>query len=137
MSGRIEKEKDAIIKKFNNSLRKLLKCVEQVTNDSEIEKARMAAGQALAINDLIAINQMGPYLFKYKEKIFAGDVDYFLEADLSKEITTSDSSVSIDSIIPKIRTAWKKCNEDEQSALYDIIHTMTTLYIEYVLLEKS
>lgn len=126
-----EKQKDAVIKKFNNSLRKLLTCVGQVTKDPDLERIRMAASQAISINDLFAVNNMGPYLFQYKDRIFDGDIDYFLSADLGEDAR------EIEDIIGKVRVAWQKCGEDEQNALYDIIHTMTTLYLEYVLLEKS
>lgn len=126
-----EKQKDSTIKKFNNSLRRLLTCVGQVIDDPELEQIRMAANQAIAANDLFAINNIGPYLFQYKEKIFDGDIDYFLNADLGEEVR------EMDDIIAKVRIAWSKCNEEEQSALYDIIHAMATLYLEYVLLEKS
>lgn len=130
MSAVKEKQKDTIIKKFNNSLRKLLTCVGQVTNDPELERIRMAASQAISVNDLFAVNNMGPYLFQYKDRIFDGDIDYFLNADL-------EDAREIENIIGKVRVAWQKCGEDEQNSLYDIIHTMTTLYLEYVLLEKS
>lgn len=126
-----EKQKDIIIKKFNNSLRNLLTCVGQVINDSELEQMRLVFSQAMAVNDLFAVNNIGPYLFQYKEKIFDGDIDYFLNANLGEEVR------EMDDIIAKVRVAWSKCNEKEQSALYDIIHTMATLYLEYVLLEKS
>lgn len=126
-----EKEKDAIVKKFNNLVRRLLKCVDNVIDDPELERLRMAANQAITVNDLFAVSRVGPYFFRYKEQIFAGNIEYFLNDDLGED------THEVDDIISKVRMAWYKCNDDERTVLYDIIHELTTLYIEYVLLEKS
>lgn len=126
-----QRELDQCISSFNKGIKDLMKCGnELVKNDTEMVQLRSSIARALAVNDMVGIKMLGPVLFMYKEKILEGDVEFFLTEDLG-----NDSEFS--SIIKKMRVIFMNCSEEKKQTIVDLIISLTTTYINYVILEKQ
>lgn len=116
---------------FNNKLRTLFTCLEAANKGNALViDAKNRATTAINASELAAIQNIGPVLFKYKDKIIAGNAEYFLNH-------TFEEFTEFKDIVDKAKQTWKSCKENERAALQGIIKDMTVLYVEYVLIEKK
>ena len=129
------------VTKFNRIIKQLVcDLANRNPNDVDIRRFKDRTNIAIREAPVIVIDKMGPYLYKYKEKIFCGDRSFFIENDYDKEVKQSNSNKNINyvkKIIFKIKVVFKELNENEKDEYIDKITKLLDIYIEYYCFKKN
>ena len=120
-----------LIVNFNNNLRKFVNCAEKLyPGDAQIIKIRNSVFSGLAASEMIALETMGPYLFKYKDPVMRGDIDFFMNQEFN-------NAGDFTSLIQKIKNTLPSISEDERITIIQLVQDLTVGYIKFLIAEKS
>lgn len=134
------KSKTEIVKEFNETTKNLINKLKRKTR-SELELAnierlekrisllRTTAGvQAL-------IEEAGPYILEYSDKIINRDEDFFMKMDVrgkfSGKVSTEDKFIF--TLIDNIRVHYNKARQAERDEVYESVKSLHDNYVEYLL----
>ena len=89
---------------------------------------------AINANPPFVMGAVGPYLYDYRTKIYAGDEGFFLENEYDAEIKAGVNEEKVELtkyIIPKIKEAWKKLTTEERKDYKSTVSTLLDDYVDY------
>lgn len=125
-----------IVEDFNRILKKLAcELVTRYPSDATIARAKKRIMLAIDMDPIFIITTVGPYLYKYKEGIYANDGDFFIENDYDVELKESVDAERADLtsyIIPKVKTAWKESDDAGRGVYMETVQTLLDQYLEYL-----
>jgi phage terminase Nu1 subunit (DNA packaging protein) len=119
------------MKTFSKYSKEMLRLIEKKDNDEVLHRARKRLEIIDGGNPAFIIDNLGPYLVLFKDKILDRDPNWFINRDY-KDLTQNEYG---DLIIKKLKEKWSMCCKDEQSHLADRFTSMLTMYCEYKLLK--
>jgi len=126
----------SIVEEFNSILKKLTcDLVIRYPNDATIARAKKRIMLAIDIDPVFIITNVGPYLFKYKDEIYAEDSEFFMENDYDADLKASADAESADLsayIIPKVKMSWRESGPAEQAAYLSIVQNLLDAYLDYL-----
>src|SRR5690606_27353389 len=105
-------------------------------NDDVVLKAVSKVRLIVQNTPNLPIEKLGPYLYKYEEKLRERNVDGLLKINYKVENKLeelADSEV-IDKFINAMRDFWMRSSAEEQSYILDKVNEMCEQYMEYLLL---
>jgi len=120
-----------------NGILKRLTCdlAVRFPTDATIARAKKRVLLAIDVEPLAVINTAGPYLYDYREQIYAGDDQFFIENDYDAELKQSVDSEKADLtayIIPRVKEAWGAAGEAEKASYLDTVQALLDAYVEYL-----
>jgi len=125
-----------IVEDFNRILKKMTcELVVRHPTDATIDRAKKRILMAMDMDPILIIDAVGPYLYKFKDGIYAGDADFFIENDYDAEIKQSVNAEKADLtlyIIPKVKTAWLESGPDEREAYKETVQALLDTYLDYL-----
>ena len=129
------------VEEFNSILKKLTcELAIRYPNDATIDRAKKRIHLAMDIDPTFIIDEVGPYLYPYREEIYAGDADFFIEndydAELKQSVDTEKAGLTA-YIIPKVKTAWGESDADQQEAYMVTVQALLDIYLEYLALKVA
>jgi hypothetical protein len=86
-------------------------------------------------NPELLLIQTGPYVWEFREKIMDDDIDFFLNNSFQKQIDSfkqDKEKPMINTLIQKIKTAWKNFTPIEQNILRGKIKDLVKFYACYL-----
>ena len=125
-----------------NSILKKLTCdlVVRYPADAKIDRAKKRIMLAIDIDPILILDMVGPYLYKFRDGIYAGDADFFIENDYDAELRESVDADKADItayIIPKVKTAWGDSGPVDRAAYTETVQALLDAYIEYLSLKLA
>jgi len=113
--------------------------MKRFPNDPVVYRAHKRIVTIIKMDPKMVIDLCGPYLYQYRDKIYAEDVDesssFFIENDYDKEIKESSGGEKLELaqyIIPKMKECALALPYDEKKQYKDFVTSMLDDYIEYV-----
>lgn len=129
------------VEEFNRILKKMTcALVIRYPADATIARAKKRILLAMDIDPVLIIEAVGPYLYSYREGIYKGDADFFIENDYDAELQQSVNAEKADLtsyIIPKVKTAWAKSGTEQREDYKLTIQALLDIYLEYMALQLS
>jgi hypothetical protein len=129
------------VEEFNRVLKKMTcDLVVRYPTDATIGRAKKRILLAIDIEPIFIIDEVGPYLYRYREGIYAGDADFFIENDYDAELKESVNAEKADLvsyIIPKVKTAWGEAGADQREAYKVAVQDLLDVYLEYLALRLT
>ena len=134
------KGKSEIVKEFNEITKNLINQLKRKTR-SELDLANIerlekrlsllrntAGSQAL-------IEEAGPYILDYSEKIINRDEDFFMKMDVRSKFSGKVSAEDkfIFTLIDSIRVHYNKARQAERDEVYNAVKSLHDNYVEYLL----
>ena len=87
------------IENFNRSLKFLTKDLsKRYPNDAIVFRIQKRIMAAIAIDPLFVINAVGPYLYGYRDQIYAFDERFFLENAFDVELKSAVNQEKVDMV---------------------------------------
>jgi hypothetical protein len=130
-----------IIGDFNRIMKKMVcDLVILYPQDATIDRAKKRVLLAIDLYPICIIEAVGPYLFAYKEGVYAGDTDFFLENDYDLELAeavNTDKADLVHYIIPKIKTSWRESDAPRREAYKESTQTLLDIYLDFLALRLS
>ena len=112
-------------------------------NDPMVYRAHKRIITIIGLDPKMVIDVCGPYLYEYRDKIYADDVDesssFFVENDYDREIKNSSGGEKLELaqyIIPKMKECALTLPLDEKQQYKDLSVNLLDDYIEYIALLK-
>ncbi len=126
----------AIVEEFNRRIRLLARSLaEQYPSDATIARAQKRIGLAADVEPLAVLNTVGPYLYRYREQILAGDEAFFIEntydAELREGVAADRVSLAA-YIIPKVKEAWAGKAAAVKAGYKDTVVALLDLYLDFL-----
>jgi hypothetical protein len=129
------------VEEFNGILKKMAcNLVVLYPTDARIVRAKKRILLAMDMDPISIIDAVGPYLYCYREGIYAGDADFFIgnayDAEL-KESVNAEKADLVSYIIPKVKEAWKVSDAGQREAYKVTVQALLDVYIEYLALQLA
>lgn len=129
------------VEEFNRILKKMAcELAIRYPSDASIDRAKKRILLAIHADPFSIIGAVGPYLFKYREGIYAGAADFFIENDYDAELKQSVNAEKADLasyIIPKVKTAWTESDADQREAYKATVQGLLDVYLEYLAVKHA
>lgn len=126
----------ASVSSFNRGIKALTVSLYNLAKtDATIWRAKERVVTAVSVEPLLVINLVGPYLYKYKDQIYSGDDQFFVENDYGQELrdaTSSERKEVVMAIIPKMKAVWQALDPDTKLAFQEGVVGLLDDYIEYL-----
>ncbi|GFR90045.1 hypothetical protein ElyMa_002557600 [Elysia marginata] len=123
------------VEEFNSILKKLSSgLAARFPFDATIDRAKKRIQLAVDMDPTLGIDTVGPYLYRFREEIFAGDDAFFIEKSHSvdPEDIDSENADLISYLIPKVQTAWTEADRCQQDAYRAVIQDLLDVYLDYL-----
>jgi hypothetical protein len=119
----------SILTAFNNHFIEFLEDVSNIfPNDKDIKKSKVSLELLKKANPRLIIKVWKEQIAsKYREKIEAGDISFFLNKDYSSDIDGANESTKIMSSIERLRVPISNMGEDNQEKTMRYIQNLTKL----------
>jgi len=119
----------SILTAFNNHFIEFLEDVSNIfPNDKDIKKSKISLELLKKTNPRLIIKVWKEQIAsKYREKIEAGDISFFLNKDYSSDIDGANESTKIMSSIERLRVPISNMGEDNQEKTMKYIQNLTKL----------
>jgi len=119
----------SILTAFNNHFIEFLEDVSNIfPNDKDIKKSKVSLELLKKTNPRLIIKVWKEQIAsKYREKIEAGDISFFLNKDYSSDIDGANESTKIMSSIERLRVPISNMGEDNQEKTMKYIQNLTKL----------
>jgi hypothetical protein len=119
----------SILTAFNNHFIEFLEDVSNIfPNDKDIKKSKVSLELLKKANPRLIIKVWKEQIAsKYREKIEAGDISFFLNKDYSSDIDGANESTKIMSSIERLRVPISNMGEDNQEKTMKYIQNLTKL----------
>lgn len=129
------------VEEFNTIVKKMTcELVVRYPTDATINRAKKRILLAMDMAPIFIIDAVGPYLYHYREGIYAGDADFFIENDYDAELKESVNAEKADLvsyIIPKVKEAWKVSDAGQREAYKATVQALLDIYLEYLALQLA
>ena len=124
------------IETFNSTLRILVRSLAgRLPNDVQITRIQKSIVLVIDTLPLYALEQVGPYLYKYKDSLAREDIDFFLANDYQDELSAAKDANKRDAaafLIPKLKECAASMSRDEQEECKSLALDMLVSYMEYL-----
>lgn len=118
---------------FNDHFVEFLSDIQRVfPEDVDILTAKNALLTIRKTNPKMIVKIWNKFIVgEYKKEIDAGDIDFFINKDYSKDIATSSSSDKITESIDRLRNPVKQMSLEDQAKVMKYIQNLTKLATLY------
>ena len=127
------------VETFNSNLRQLTRdLARRCTGDVIIDRAQKRVMLVSGVDPLFTINAVGPYLYRYREQIYALDdasESFFLDNPFDVELRESVNPAKADvvsHIIPRAKEVARTLPPPEKQAYRELIINLLDDYIEFL-----
>lgn len=119
---------------FNSLLKQLITFATNKSIALKTNNVKVRACSAINSLPTIGIDNVGPYLEKYAEKIQKRDADFFLKSEYDSEVEDAgDDREDIIQLLEMIKKIYvSKCSTEEQNKVFNDVGHMLELYREYL-----
>jgi hypothetical protein len=130
---------------FNRSLKVLtIDLARRYRGDADVYRAKERIMTVVAYDPLFVINEVGPYLYKYREQIYQIETDseaveeFFLGQDFKAEFdecTNKDKIDLVKALLPKVKATVRTLqasSADEKQQYKALIVSLLDDYVEYL-----
>jgi hypothetical protein len=123
-----------ILTAFNDHFMEFLDDIIRVfPDDSDILASKNSAALIRKANPRLIIQIWNSYVVgKYKDKIDAGNIDFFINKDYSDDLVHADNSKKIVEVIDRLRNPIKMMTTEDQAKTMKYIQNLTKLSTIYV-----
>jgi hypothetical protein len=123
-----------ILTAFNDHFMEFLDDVIHVfPDDSDILASKNSAALIRKANPRLIIQIWNSHVVgKYKEKIDAGNIDFFINKDYTDDLVNAENSKKIVEVIDRIRNPVKMMTPDDQAKTMKYIQNLTKLSTIYI-----
>jgi hypothetical protein len=129
------------VESFNHGLKILARdLVKRYPTDAMIFRAHRRAMTVMSIDPLLVINEVGPYLYSYRDQLYAFDEEFFLENTFDDELKASVNQEKADMvsyIIPKAKECARALPPAEKEEYKAIVISLLDDYIEYLAMKAN
>lgn len=131
----------AHVEDFNGILRRLTADLAvRYPADATVDRAKKRIMMAIDVDPVFIIDNVGPYLYQYRNEIYAGDTAFFVtnsyDAELKQSVNAEKADL-VSYIIPKVKEAWGVVGPEQQAAYLDTVQTLLDAYVEYLTLKVA
>ena len=124
------------VESFNHTLKVLARdLAKRYPNDAMVFRAHKRSTTVIAVNPLLVIDTVGPYLYSYREQIYNLDEAFFLENDFDAELKASvdqDKADMVSYLIPKAKECARTLPPNEKEEYKALVVSLLDDYIEYL-----
>lgn len=128
------------VESFNHGLKILVRdLIKRYPTDSVVFRAHKRVMTIIAIDPLFAINEVGPYLYSYRNQIYNLDQEtiesFFFESDFDEELKASvdqEKADMVSYIIPKAKECARSLPPAEKKEYRELVVSLLDDYIEYL-----
>jgi hypothetical protein len=135
------------VEAFNHNLKVLTRdLAARYHNDAMIYRAEKRVMAVINLDPLFVINEVGPYLYKYREQIYAIEQnsdaieEFFLERSFEDEFEGSTNQEKVDMvqyIIPKAKECIRSLPAGDKGQIKGLIIDLLDDYVEYLAARKG
>ena len=127
-----------LVEDFNRIIKSMvLKLVTLYPTDPRIDRAKKRVMLAVDIDPISIMHNVGPYLYKYRTQIYAGNDQFFIDNTYDAEFAESVDAEKADLsayIMPKAKCAWRESGSLERHTYKETVQELLDLYVEYLAL---
>jgi hypothetical protein len=135
-SGAPAKKLVEYVETFNGTIKRLTAdLAARFPTDATIWRVKERVLLAIDQWPMFIIEQVGPYLYRYQEQIYAGNEAFFLDTDYDQDLRKSVDQGRAELaayIIPKAKEAAKGLNAEERAEYHQMAQDMLDDYIEFL-----
>lgn len=142
-----DREAQHYIESFNRVLRGLaLALNDRYPDDAMVARAHRRIVTLISISPLAAIDLAGPYLYSYRDQIYAAEADpdgagsFFIENEYDAELRESIDQGRVDLvryIIPLVKDCTRAMDLAEKKEYVEMVVLLLDNYIEYLYLKTN
>lgn len=113
---------------------------ERFPNDSMLHRVKNRINIAVRYDPIAVIDMVGFYIFRYREKIYARDVSFFIRNDYDKELKEGVDQEKTDAVhyfIPKVKEAWLQSDKRNKILYLNMIENLLHHYTEYLIYKRE
>jgi hypothetical protein len=132
-SADIVKMKMEFMDTFNRYTRCMLLLIIKKDNDQELDSARRKLDLAIRGDPAFIMNNLGPYLVTFQDKIRERDQQWFVKRSYA-DLTENEYG---DLIISKLKEKWHLCSKKERTLFGDCFNAMLVIFCGYKYLVKN
>lgn len=129
------------VEEFNTILKKMTcELAVRYPGDATISRAKKRILLALDLDPIRIVDTVGPYLYKYRAEVYAGDDAFFMENDYDSELRADAGSEKVDLaayIIPKVKTAWGESDAAQREGYKQVVQSLLDVYLDYLALSNA
>lgn len=131
----------ALVESFNSKIRILARdLAQQYPNDATIGRAQKRTNTVTALSPLFVIDSVGPYLYRYRDKIYSLEkdnsaVEFFMENTYDTELKAGVNTEKVDLvmyIIPKAKESARALPPGAMADYTRLVVDLLDIYIEYL-----
>ena len=128
-----EAARTAAAETFNMNLRWLVGEVgARLPGDRDVDEIRRKVAVACDQLPCAPVESVGPYLFKYKDEIYAGKTEGFLESEYADEQKGAGPGAEIAArLIPAVKGVWKDAPEEKQKEFLGCVQDLLDSFLDY------
>lgn len=126
---------DPFVEEFNRILKGLTTSLAvRFPADALVARVKKRVLLAADFDPARVVDAVGPYLYRYRDAIFAGDSRFFLENDYDAEVgrAAAGNADLATHIIPKVKSAWAQSDPAQRAAYTAAVQDLLDNYIEYL-----
>lgn len=145
----LQAEQDKQVKDFNAALAFMIRCV--VDKNKKDEDIKDINDKFLAVkreNPSIVVIHGGPRVWKYREEIKKGEINFFLDnnfeddveevqKEVQDEIPEAADTKKVMEIMTKIKLSWHRFNKEEQEEIMKRAKKLVKTYAAYLATDKQ
>jgi hypothetical protein len=118
---------------FNKYTRVMLILVIKKDNDQELDSGRRKLDLAIRGDPAFIINNLGPYLITFQDKIRERDTQWFV----GRSYTDMNTNEYGELIISKLKEKWSVCTKKERKKFGDCFNAMLVIACGYKYMIKN
>lgn len=125
---------------FNKKVKLLtLDLQRRYPTDAKMWRAKERILLAIREDPRLIIEDVGPYLYRFREKIYSGDDEFFITNDYGselKECTNMERRDITAHIIPKAKDTYLSLTDEEKKHYQELVVGMLDEYVEYLAAQR-
>lgn len=123
---------DKVCSNFNRQVKKLMTiiCIN-AKRDLEIDDIRQKILVAMSVDDRIAIGNLGPYVYEYKQYIDNNSFNELLKDEVINLKKYNADGASNMRILNVLKKQYVGFNNEEKEVVHDIIKNLLNYYVAY------
>lgn len=124
-----------VVNAFNRKIKLLtLDLNNKFPNDAKINRAYRRILLAIDTDPIFVLNNVGAYLYKYRDKIVEGNDTFFITNDYDEDIKAGkveEKQKEVQYIMPKIKEAWKIETKENKDKYKETVKELLMDYAQY------